>query len=103
MMVDLMQDYFEKIGAKPCCFEDLHSHLQLGSVVLARWTTYLNSVSRSFVSFAVSQLKGVWLSLRQTQDGIQRIINIHKLLRYNLSQQDVSAEAEISNALLYFK
>lgn len=54
-MVTLMKTYFERIGDKACCFEDLKPYLSLDDDDLSQWTAYLNSVSPSFVSCAVSQ------------------------------------------------
>ncbi len=58
-MVDLIQQYFEKIGDKACCFEDLLPYIHLDGDDLSRWTSYLKSVPsalvRIFPFFVVNQ------------------------------------------------
>lgn len=48
--VSLMQQYFEDIGDKACCFEDLKPYLVLEGTEFSRWTSFLESVPSSFVS-----------------------------------------------------
>ncbi|KAK0210940.1 actin cytoskeleton organization protein [Desarmillaria ectypa] len=86
-MVDLIQQYFEKIGDKACCFEDLLPYVQLDRDDLSRWTSYLKSVPSTLT----------------TINELQRSTNRHKLLRYNLAQSDLTIEAELSRATLYTK
>ncbi|KAK0228730.1 actin cytoskeleton organization protein [Armillaria fumosa] len=86
-MVDLIQQYFEKIGDKACCFEDLLPYIHLDGDDLSRWTSYLKSVPSSFT----------------TINELQRSTNRHKLLRHNLTQSDLTIEAELSYATLYTK
>jgi len=45
-----MKEYFFQVGDKACCFEDLKPYLDLEKNELLAWTTYLESVSRTFVS-----------------------------------------------------
>jgi N-terminal acetyltransferase B complex non-catalytic subunit len=42
-------------------------------------------------------------SEQPTQAALQRTINVHKLLRYNFSEQDLTAELETSRASLYIQ
>lgn len=48
-LVSLMKQYFDKIGGKSCCFEDLKPYLSLEADDLISWTSFLESVSPSFV------------------------------------------------------
>lgn len=49
-MVDQMENYFNLIGNKACCFEDLRPYLLLEEAELVAWTSFLESVPLSFVS-----------------------------------------------------
>ncbi|KAJ7940559.1 actin cytoskeleton organization protein [Mycena leptocephala] len=84
-MVDLMKRYFQEIGDKACCFEDLKPYLALKGEDAASWTSFLQSLSPSFTS---------------TND-LRRLINSHKLLRQNLSPDDINMSAESDRATLY--
>ncbi|KAJ7111542.1 actin cytoskeleton organization protein [Mycena crocata] len=84
-MVDLMKRYFEEIGDKACCFEDLKPYLALEADDSARWTSFLVSLTPSFTN---------------TND-LRRLINSHKLLRQNLSHDDLNLSAESERATLY--
>ncbi|KAG6898362.1 hypothetical protein C0992_009037 [Termitomyces sp. T32_za158] len=86
-LVILMQDYFTRVGHKACCFEDLKPYLALKEDELSKWTSFLQAVPRSF----------------KTPEELQRLINSHKLLRYNLTQSELSIEAETSRATLYIE
>jgi N-terminal acetyltransferase B complex non-catalytic subunit len=48
--IALMKQYFLQVGDKACCFEDLKPYLGLEENELLEWTTYLESVSQTFVS-----------------------------------------------------
>lgn len=48
-----MKEYFLQVGDKACCFEDLKPYLDLEKNELLAWTTYLESVSRNFVSLCI--------------------------------------------------
>lgn len=48
-MVELLKDYFQQIGDKPCCYEDLLPYVQLDGDDASNWTTYLTAVSSSYV------------------------------------------------------
>ncbi|KAG5727952.1 N-alpha-acetyltransferase 25, NatB auxiliary subunit [Termitomyces sp. T112] len=86
-LVTLMQDYFTRVGDKACCFEDLKPYLTLEENDLTRWTSFLRAVPASFT----------------TPPELQRLINSHKLLRCNLTQLELSVEAETARATLYIE
>ncbi|KAG6899742.1 hypothetical protein C0993_007271 [Termitomyces sp. T159_Od127] len=86
-LVILMQDYFNRVGHKACCFEDLKPYIELGENELTDWTSFLQAVPRSF----------------DTPEELQRLINTHKLLRYNLTQSELSVEAETARVALYIE
>ncbi|KAF8212156.1 actin cytoskeleton organization protein [Mycena galopus ATCC 62051] len=84
-MVDLMKRYFEEIGDKACCYEDLKPYLALEGDDAARWTSFLQSSTPSFAS----------------NNDLRRLINSHKLLRQNLSSDDLNIGVETERASLY--
>ncbi|KAJ7219345.1 actin cytoskeleton organization protein [Mycena pura] len=84
-MVDLMKRYFEEIGDKACCFEDLKPYLALQADDSTRWTSYLQSLTPSFT----------------TTNDLQRLINCHKLLRHSLSLEELTTTAQSDLATLY--
>ncbi|KAJ6596969.1 actin cytoskeleton organization protein [Mycena vulgaris] len=84
-MVDLMKQYFEEIGDKACCFEDLKPYLALDADGSKRWMSFLQSLTPSFAN---------------TND-LRRLINSHKLLRQNLALDDLNISAESDRATLY--
>ncbi|KAE9409642.1 actin cytoskeleton organization protein [Gymnopus androsaceus JB14] len=86
-MLHLMKQYFEAFGDKACCFEDLKPYLSLDGEDLAAWTDVLQASSSSL----------------STVNAVRRVINSHKLSRYNLSPSQLTVEAESSNASLYIK
>lgn len=45
-----MKRYFEEIGSKACCYEDLKPYLALEGEDAARWKSFLQSLTPSFVS-----------------------------------------------------
>lgn len=49
-LVTQMEYYFDKIGDKACCFEDLKPYLELQGDELVKWTSFLRSIHASFVS-----------------------------------------------------
>jgi N-terminal acetyltransferase B complex non-catalytic subunit len=49
-MTLLVRNYFDSFGNKACCFEDLKPYLT-EPAALHEFITYLESISRSFVSF----------------------------------------------------
>lgn len=48
-LVTQMKCYFDKIGDKACCFEDLKPYLGLQGDELSKWTSFLRSIPASFV------------------------------------------------------
>ncbi|KAJ7097819.1 actin cytoskeleton organization protein [Mycena belliarum] len=86
-MVDLMKQYFEEIGDKACCFEDLKPYLTLDVEDGERWVSFLRSLMPSFAD----------------SNDLRRLINSHKLLRQNLALDDLTMSAESERASLYTK
>ncbi|KAF9464770.1 N-acetyltransferase B complex non catalytic subunit-domain-containing protein [Collybia nuda] len=86
-LVTLMEHYFEEIGDKACCFEDLKPYLDLEGNECLKWTSFLEATPASFNS----------------PNELRRLINSHKLLRHGLSQSELTVEAESARALLYTK
>ncbi|KDQ60955.1 hypothetical protein JAAARDRAFT_31952 [Jaapia argillacea MUCL 33604] len=86
-LVGLLEKYFRMFGDKACCFEDLQPHMLLDGDDLSRWTTFLESQTSSFVDVP----------------SIQRVINVHKMLRYNLAASQITAELEKTRAAQYMK
>ncbi|KAJ3842483.1 actin cytoskeleton organization protein [Lentinula raphanica] len=84
-LLHLLQQYFEIFGDKACCFEDLKPYLSLEGEDLAAWTETLTT---SFTALT-------------TIEAVRRVVNAHKLLRYNLSTSELSLDAESSRANLY--
>ncbi|KAJ7774915.1 actin cytoskeleton organization protein [Mycena metata] len=84
-LVDLMKRYFQEIGDKACCYEDLKPYLALEGEDATKWMSYLQSLTPSFTS---------------TND-LRRLINSHKLLRQSLSADDLTLSAESDRAALY--
>ncbi|KII88399.1 hypothetical protein PLICRDRAFT_54238 [Plicaturopsis crispa FD-325 SS-3] len=83
-LVEMMENYFQQIGDKTCCFEDLRPYLSLDADGLSRWTSFLESQNASTIS-----------------TDIRRAINIQKLLRYNLSEAESTPDAELVRAQEY--
>lgn len=48
-IVDLMKRYFNLVGDKACCFEDMKPYVSLPEVELSRWTSFLESIPISSV------------------------------------------------------
>ncbi|KIK57739.1 hypothetical protein GYMLUDRAFT_45908 [Collybiopsis luxurians FD-317 M1] len=86
-MLTLMKQYFELFGDKACCYEDLKPYLALEGEDLASWTETLKAVPASLSSI----------------EATRRVINSHKLLRYNLSASELTVDAECSRADIYMK
>ncbi|KAJ6630878.1 actin cytoskeleton organization protein [Mycena sp. CBHHK59/15] len=84
-MVELMKQYFKEIGDKACCFEDLKPYLALTGDDSSAWASFLQSLTPSFAN---------------TND-LRRLINSHKLLRHNLSPDDLILSAENDRVTLY--
>ncbi|KIY72188.1 actin cytoskeleton organization protein [Cylindrobasidium torrendii FP15055 ss-10] len=84
-MIALLKEYFEKIGSKACCYEDLVPYVQLEGEELSEWTAYLQGLASSYSPL----------------EDLQRLINCHKLLRYNLSSDAITVESETALASTY--
>ncbi|KAF7363508.1 Actin cytoskeleton organization protein [Mycena sanguinolenta] len=89
-MVDLMKRYFEEIGDKACCYEDLKPYLSLEGEDAARWMSFLQSLTPSYASLA-------------SDNDLRRLINSHKLLRQNLAVDELNIAAETERASLYIR
>ncbi|KAF9075215.1 N-acetyltransferase B complex non catalytic subunit-domain-containing protein [Rhodocollybia butyracea] len=86
-MVQLLKQYFETFGDKACCYEDLKPYVSLEGGDLAAWTEFLKASPPPL----------------STTENVKRVINTHKLLRYNLSASELTVEAESSRAVLYIE
>lgn len=106
-MVDLMTKYFDLVSDKACCFEDMKPYLSLGDEELSRWTSFLESVAISSVSTRIpaSYLVCWMLNIipQATASGLRQSINVHALLRHNLSSAQVTPELESIRATQYLK
>ncbi|KAF7440734.1 hypothetical protein PC9H_001082 [Pleurotus ostreatus] len=85
-LLTLLKSYFEQFGDKACCYEDLQPYVVLDGDDLSSWTSFLESVPSSIT----------------TTNELQRRINVHKLLRCNLTASQLTLEAETTRASLYF-
>ncbi|KAF8350644.1 actin cytoskeleton organization protein [Amanita rubescens] len=86
-LLHLMQQYFEKVGDKACCFEDLKPYQILEGEDSIKWTSFLESVPDTFTN----------------AEELRRLTNVYKLLRHKLPAADVTTEAETRRAALYTK
>jgi N-terminal acetyltransferase B complex non-catalytic subunit len=104
-MVDLMESYFNFIGDKACCFEDLKPYLFLEGTELLRWTSFLESIPLSSVSVLswMKVSKPFNDKLQATLSDLRRSINVHALLRHNLSSTQITPELEAYRATQYLK
>ncbi|TFY83713.1 hypothetical protein EWM64_g296 [Hericium alpestre] len=82
-LVDLLLQYLEQFGDKPVLYEDLKPYIELEGDDLARWTSHLESLPHSTSSV----------------QELQRSINVHKLLRYNLQPLELTVELEQARAI----
>lgn len=90
----LLTQYIVKFGDKACCFEDLKPYISLEGEELQKWTSFLKTETISVVCqhfFSISPSLNV---LQENVDALQRTINVHKLLRYNLSTSELTVELE---------
>ncbi|OCH92238.1 hypothetical protein OBBRIDRAFT_791472 [Obba rivulosa] len=79
---DLLQRYFQRVGDKACCFEDLKPYIDLQDDELSTWSAFLKSQTSPLA----------------TTEDLWRYINVQKLLRYNLSEAEVTVELETARA-----
>ncbi|KAI0807388.1 N-acetyltransferase B complex non catalytic subunit-domain-containing protein [Fomes fomentarius] len=82
-LTSLLESYFQHFGGKACCFEDLQPYIELEGDELVTWTSVLEKQTAASTS-----VPDLW-----------RYINAQKLLRYNLTESQLSAEAEIQRAV----
>lgn len=102
-MVELMERYFTRIGAKACCFEDLKPYLDLPDVELKRWSEYLEAIKDDAVRRSSEAQKSLLNSMQADLKALRRSINVHMLLRYNLTSSELTAELESARATSYLK
>ncbi|KAH9484364.1 N-alpha-acetyltransferase 25, NatB auxiliary subunit [Psilocybe cubensis] len=84
-MVSLLKQYFEKFGDKACCFEDLKPFVILDAESLSILRTFLEAIPTAFTT--ISELR--------------RLINSFKLIRYTLSESEITAEKELIRVAAY--
>ncbi|KAJ3537583.1 hypothetical protein NM688_g6661 [Phlebia brevispora] len=82
----LAQSYFSQFGNKACCYEDLLPYVRFEGADLAQWTAFLETHTQT-----------------DTVDDLQRTINALKLVRYNLTQDELTPEQETKRAALYME
>ena len=100
-----MESYFNLVGDKACCFEDLRPYLSLETADQVRWTAFLESIPLSFVSITsqLEILKSFNDASQTTSSDLRRSLNVHALLRHNLSPIHLTPELECSRAIQYLK
>jgi N-terminal acetyltransferase B complex non-catalytic subunit len=81
-LLSLMEEYVRQVGAKPVCFEDLTKYLDLEGDELKRWTAFLEERASEV----------------ETLSELTRYINVQKLLRHNLSSDEITTETELGHA-----
>ncbi|KAH8106992.1 actin cytoskeleton organization protein [Cristinia sonorae] len=82
--LSLTEKYFMHFGDKACCVEDLVPYIDFESEYLEQWTAFLETHK----SFA-------------TATDLQRGINVLKLVRYNLSESELTTDLESARAVEY--
>ena len=103
-LVDLMERYFNEIGDKVCCFEDLKPYTVLGSDEHCRWIAFLESVPSMFVSLTLPiKFLAIDYIFKSSIDGLRRLINAYKFLRHSLSSLEITADMESTRVVLYAK
>jgi N-terminal acetyltransferase B complex non-catalytic subunit len=100
-----MESYFNLVGDKACCFEDLRPYLSLEGEDRARWTSFLESITFSSVSIASQlEIRKLFTDVLQANlSDLRRSINVHALLRHSLSPTQITPEMESSRATQYLK
>ncbi|KAI0721082.1 N-acetyltransferase B complex non catalytic subunit-domain-containing protein [Cerioporus squamosus] len=83
VLTSLLESYFQHFGGKACCFEDLKPYIELEGADLATWTSVLEKQTAQ-----VTSVPDLW-----------RFINAQKLLRYNLTDSQLTPEAETERAV----
>lgn len=51
--MELLKDYFGRIGDKACCYEDLLPYVLLDGELASQWTSFLEAVASSYVSLVL--------------------------------------------------
>ncbi|ELU45017.1 actin cytoskeleton organization protein [Rhizoctonia solani AG-1 IA] len=89
----LLTKYFEKIGSKACCYDDLAdaiASLPEDSSELSKWIKFLEDQTEDLVSASVN--------------GLRRAVNVAKMLRTGkLTVEKISPEDEATSARKYLK
>lgn len=99
-----MQQYFERFGDKACCFEDLKPYLTMGGGDLVKWTSFLEAVPTSFVSwYIIDNLATPRVFLQTTIPELCRLVNSFKILRFSLLESDITTEMELTQVDKYLK
>jgi hypothetical protein len=104
VLVQLMQNYFQRIGDKACCFEDLKPYLELGPDDLISWNNFLDSIPSSCASlpgYLYSPDVPLTSFSQSEPTDLQRTINAFKLSRHGLSEADLTVELEVTKASLF--
>ncbi|OBZ75813.1 N-alpha-acetyltransferase 25, NatB auxiliary subunit [Grifola frondosa] len=86
-MTGLLESYFWQFGDKLCCYEDLLPYVQLDGDDFAKWTSLLEEQASSFPSVY----------------HLFRYLNAQKLLRYNLTEAELTPERELARAVQYVR
>ncbi|KAF7323044.1 Actin cytoskeleton organization protein [Mycena chlorophos] len=87
-MVDVTKRYFEVFGDKACCFEDLKPYVLFEDDDSTQWTAFL----QGFTTLPTEETR-----------TLRKVINAHKLLRYTLPANELTADTELTRAEEYTK
>ncbi|KZS91044.1 TPR-like protein [Sistotremastrum niveocremeum HHB9708] len=87
--VESLKSYFVTFGDKPACFEDLKPYIDLQGEEREDWTTFLDTRDLSNASGSISELV--------------RSINVFKLRRMRLIEEEVTVEKEEERAEQYLR
>jgi len=91
--LNLLKHYFEILGDKAACYEDLQPYTNLDSDVLADWITFLEGTSHTPVGLSTYTQSSA-KPMQTSEMELRRSINAHKLLRYGLSAAQLTMEQE---------
>ncbi|KAI0302144.1 N-acetyltransferase B complex non catalytic subunit-domain-containing protein [Russula brevipes] len=81
-LLGLLKHYFEILGDKVACYEDLRPYTDLNSEALSEWITFLEGTTPSTSSGS----------------ALRRSVNVHKLLRCGLSAAQLTVDQESARA-----
>lgn len=102
LLENTLEKYFELFSDKACCAEDLKSYIRLDEVELPKWTAFLQSqISTSFVSQLLSLRYVTLTSVQTSVSQLLRTCNAYLLLRYNLSESELTLELESARGAQY--